>query len=316
MLATSNGQLWLISTPNGRTGFFYDTWAGNDEKWMRVSVPATQCPRIEAGFLEDEQRYLTNHKYRQEYLCEFIDAEDSFFSTHLIEAALDDNTPVMKFDGPSLKWRNDVQEPNYYIGVDLGQVQNYTAVAILERALKITGPRNPATYEYPYRILHSLRYLERIQLGTSYEEIANYVRGLVVHPLLSHAPRQIIVDATGVGRPVVEILRRVLDRCDVRIPIISVMITSGQQQTNKYNEYHIPRNDLLMHLELSFQNEQLKIAKDLPDVQKLTRELQNLRRRSPDSLITSNRSTVHDDMVFAAALAVWRAASTPQPRLN
>jgi hypothetical protein len=85
------------------------------------------------------------------------------------------------------------------------------------------------------------------------------------------------------------------------------------------DNFRVPRSELLTFLELAFQNEQLKISKDLPDVQQLIKELQNLRRRSPDSIITSHKSTMHDDLVFATALATWRAATTWQnmslPRL-
>src|SRR5207248_6382988 len=57
MLAVSGGRLWLMSTPFGKQGFFYEAWAGNEE-WERVTVPATECPRIPKKFLAEEQQQM------------------------------------------------------------------------------------------------------------------------------------------------------------------------------------------------------------------------------------------------------------------
>src|SRR6185295_12333118 len=79
MLAASDGDLWIISTPNGRRGFFYDTWVSPDDLWTRISVPAPDCPRISKVFLAEGSRTMSERKFRQEYLCEFLDSEDAFF---------------------------------------------------------------------------------------------------------------------------------------------------------------------------------------------------------------------------------------------
>src|SRR4051812_4591435 len=38
MLAVSDGELWLMSTPWGKRGFFYETWEHGGPEWMRVRV--------------------------------------------------------------------------------------------------------------------------------------------------------------------------------------------------------------------------------------------------------------------------------------
>ena len=56
MLATGNGDLWLMSTPFGKRGFFWeDVGAGGPDLWTRMSVPATECPRISEEFLAEER---------------------------------------------------------------------------------------------------------------------------------------------------------------------------------------------------------------------------------------------------------------------
>ena len=40
MLAATNGELWLMSTPNGKQGFFYDEWVNGIEPWLRILATA------------------------------------------------------------------------------------------------------------------------------------------------------------------------------------------------------------------------------------------------------------------------------------
>ena len=100
VLATvDKGQLWMMSTPWGKRGFFYDTWAHGGEDWMRLSVPATDCERIRPDYLEDERRVMGPVFFGQEFLCEFVDVDGSVFDRDLIEAALDDDLEPIDFTG-------------------------------------------------------------------------------------------------------------------------------------------------------------------------------------------------------------------------
>ena len=49
MLAATKGDLWMMSTPNGRQGFFYRTWAFGGDRWHRVRGPA-DCEEPGAGW--------------------------------------------------------------------------------------------------------------------------------------------------------------------------------------------------------------------------------------------------------------------------
>ncbi len=91
MLATTNGDLWLLSTPCGKRGFFYEEWQHGGPAWFRISVPATKCPRISADFLENARNTLDAGWFAQEYMAEFVDNGISYFNRDLIEAALDDS---------------------------------------------------------------------------------------------------------------------------------------------------------------------------------------------------------------------------------
>jgi terminase large subunit-like protein len=90
MLAVGQGDLWLMSTPFGKRGFFYESWEHGGPGWLRVSVPATECPRIPGEFLEEERAQMGGLWFRQEYLCEFVDGGAGVFGRDLVENALDD----------------------------------------------------------------------------------------------------------------------------------------------------------------------------------------------------------------------------------
>jgi hypothetical protein len=88
MIAASRGELWLMSTPNGKRGFFWEEWSRGGELWTRVRVPATECPRIDPEYLDEERRRKTERVFAQEYMCEFGDAEAAVFSEDSIQRAL------------------------------------------------------------------------------------------------------------------------------------------------------------------------------------------------------------------------------------
>ena len=105
MLAVSNGTLWLMSTPHGKTGFFWETWQnasrgdgpGGGSAWERVRVPAEECPRIPKEFLEEERRTMGDLWFRQEYGCEFVDAVSGVFDRDVVERAVCGDLEPLEF---------------------------------------------------------------------------------------------------------------------------------------------------------------------------------------------------------------------------
>jgi hypothetical protein len=95
MLAVSAGRLVEMSSPAGRRGHFFENWE-HGEGAERIRITARDCPRITAEFLEKQRRKLGPMLFNQEYLCEFIDAASSAFSSEMIEMALvDDFEPFL-----------------------------------------------------------------------------------------------------------------------------------------------------------------------------------------------------------------------------
>ena len=104
MLAVGDGDLWLLSTPAGKQGFFYSTWAHGGAEWLKVEAPATVCPRIKASFLEEERGAMGAAWFRQEYLCEFIEGESAMVDREVVERALDDSVLPLRLASEPRTW--------------------------------------------------------------------------------------------------------------------------------------------------------------------------------------------------------------------
>jgi hypothetical protein len=89
MLAVSGGRLVALSTPFGTRGWWYEAWR-SPEPWRRFQVPAEHCPRISPEFLAEERRTMGDWWFRQEYECDFLDAETQPFARDDIEGAFEE----------------------------------------------------------------------------------------------------------------------------------------------------------------------------------------------------------------------------------
>jgi hypothetical protein len=103
MLAVGGGDLWLMSTPFRKRGFFYQHWELGGKKWHRVRATALECPRIGRDFLEEERR-VQRGDFDMEYMCEFMEDGNSVFSRDLVMKALDNTVEPLDFSGIG-NWR-------------------------------------------------------------------------------------------------------------------------------------------------------------------------------------------------------------------
>ena len=62
----------------------------------------------------------------------------------------------------------------YFVGVDLGQARDFTAIAVVERA-EVIGEWDAAMWAWRKEIRLRLRFLERASLGTPYPEVVDRV---------------------------------------------------------------------------------------------------------------------------------------------
>src|SRR5689334_4038948 len=133
---------------------------------------------------------------------------------------------------------------SYFVGVDLGQRRDFTAMAVVERT-ELTGEWDAAVWAYRKEVALRLRYLQRIPLGTPYPEVAERVAELTRRKELA-GRCQLVADATGVGAPVVELIRRAGPGCT----LMPATITSGERESYSEGYYRIPKRDLIIGLQV------------------------------------------------------------------
>jgi hypothetical protein len=193
---------------------------------------------------------------------------------------------------------------NYTIGLDLGQAADFSAMAVLERMS--VGNDGVGLSEY------AVRHLQRFALGTAYTAIVPAVAAIASSGPLRGAP--LVVDQTGVGRAVVDMLRR----SGIAGQIVPVTITGGHAVTlGQEGAQHVPKKELITCLQVLLQARRLKIAQSLPESGTLGRELENYRVKitmAANEVFGAWRDGQHDDLVLATALTVWWAER--QPRLD
>jgi hypothetical protein len=139
----------------------------------------------------------------------------------------------------------------FVIGLDLGQKQDYTAVAVVEKEERSKAGEKPMLY---------LRHLERYALATPYGEQMDRVAALVekINGQANQGrPPELIVDATGVGVGVVEMLK------DRGLRYRAVSITGGVTETISGGTYHVPKRNLVSQAVAPFEGKRLKIAKGM-----------------------------------------------------
>jgi hypothetical protein len=191
---------------------------------------------------------------------------------------------------------------NYFVGVDLGQSRDFTAIAVVERQ-ELAGELSPATYACETKRALRLRFLERVELGTPYPDVVERVAKITRSRDLA-GRCQLVVDGTGVGRPVVDLLRQAKPGC----PIIPAVITSGQQESRNDGYYGIPKRDLMVGLQVVLQRGELQIAGGLKYGAALAAEMAAMEVKVSSAgreQFGAWREGTHDDLVFAVALACW-----------
>jgi phage FluMu gp28-like protein len=183
----------------------------------------------------------------------------------------------------------DPNRNRFYLGLDLGQRRDPSAVAVVEWAGESL----------------LLRHVERAPLGTPYPKLVARIRRMVEHAEL-RGQCGLAVDATGVGAPVVEMLRAAHLDCE----ICAVTITGGERENQTAAGWNVPKRDLIAGVQVLLERGELRIAPQLREVGPLVRELMDMKeilRRGGTVRLGADGCGEHDDLVIALALACWRA---------
>jgi hypothetical protein len=176
----------------------------------------------------------------------------------------------------------------YFSGLDLGQLQEPTALVVAERT------RSAGEKEYRYAVRH----IHRWHLGTGYPEIVADVKKMFAVPPLTRS--MLAIDRTGVGKAVTN----QFTEAGIPAQVQPYLITAGHTPAT----YTVPKVDLVGVLQTLLGMRRLKIADSLPLAEVLTKELELFRMKvalDKDESFASWRERPHDDIVLLLALACW-----------
>ena len=157
----------------------------------------------------------------------------------------------------------------YFVGLDLGQARDFTALAVLERSRPAEDPFRELLQREDWSEFdlvaaqqtatkrertYAVRHLERFPLGTSYPAICDRIVELFAKPPVARAT--LVVDQTGVGRAVVDMIGRAGPKATIR----PITITSGLEIVPDGAGWHVPKKELVTILQVLLQSRRLRVA--------------------------------------------------------
>ena len=178
MIATTNGQMIMLSTPNGPQGYFYNTY--HDKSYRRWNIPSKMCTRIPLSFLREEKKRMSKVEYQREYEGRFTHVQDGLIDIELIQRQMERGKAV-KCNPTNI----------HFIGLDIarfGKADTAAAFCEYNRSSKKSHICRVDVIKGKKRTTHVMGYIVRM-MEEKYYKI-----------------KKIIVDETGVGGGVVDVL--------------------------------------------------------------------------------------------------------------
>ncbi len=180
MLSTTNGTAILLSTPWDKNHFFYKAFL--NPTYSTHKIRSNENPLIPNAFLTEMQQNMTTEAYKREYEAEFTEAQTSYFPQELIRKCIEHAQRINL--EPYTNLEQQIQKGQYYAGLDLGKLQDHSALAIVkleDNTIK-------------------LLYLHEFPLETPYTEVI----GTLTKANEKFHFQKLLVDQTGIGEPILE----------------------------------------------------------------------------------------------------------------
>ncbi|MCC6483812.1 MAG: hypothetical protein IT209_03105 [Armatimonadetes bacterium] len=278
MLADSDGQLILISTPYGRN-LFWKLWSqgasGNPKAAFRF--PSSANPHISARYVEEQRERLPERAFRAEYLAEFVDDQAQVFAWTDIQQCFElGRTPHQ----PS----SSVRERRIVAGIDWARYSDWTVCAAVECACD------------PWRVV-ALDRFQGLSWQAAVERVAGFLKDTEACAALS--------DATATGG-------------DALLEQLCVAVAGAGCEVDGYVFTSTSKQHLVENLSVVMARGGLALPpEELSHSGALIHELKSYQyvQRPGGAVSFGAAPGEHDDCVTALALAVWQAKNAPQWRI-
>jgi len=198
------------------------------------------------------------------------------------------------------------------VGVDLGFSRDHTAIAVLEER-EFEAGFDAANWCKLWEKRTTVHHLERLPLRTSYldavERVREVVESMSVAPDRTRlwealpAPRAVVVDGTGVGMPVVQLLKQALQTM-----VVPVFITGGDTASRDGGAWRVPKREIVSNLQILLEQRKLKFPAGMAEAPALIKEMQGMRVKVTalgNEQFGCWREGEHDDLILAVGLGAW-----------
>jgi hypothetical protein len=258
-LTDLQGEADFYSTPKGRNEFWRLFTLGQDphnDQWESWQLPTAGNPFIPPAEIAAARRELPDRVYRQEYLAEFIEEAGGVF--RCVSESIDEGRTQPE---PRRK------VGSYAQGVDLARLEDFTVITVLDN----TGRQV---------------YFERFNLISWERQIEAIKAAAVLYNAV------VIVDATGIGDPIVE------------------RLGNEGLRVEPYTLTNASKKAVIDELAMGLERGRFRLM----DIPEQTNELLAYQYElTPSRLLKmSAPEGMHDDTVIALALAAHGAATASQ----
>lgn len=200
MLADTEGQLVLLSTPFGRNHFWQWFLRGQSGDYCRsFRFPTSTNPHISSAFLQMQKQLLTTRQFAIEYEAQFVDDIGAVFPQTVVEACI---RPDLAEASPA---------PALTVaGIDWGRYRDFTALAVLSKG------------EGQWRAVQ----VERLPQTGWQAQLERLLQRIGMWGV-----RTVCCDATGVGDPLAEMLQRRLSESGQSVRVEPVVFTAAAKRS-------------------------------------------------------------------------------------
>lgn len=193
------------------------------------------------------------------------------------------------------------------LGIDIGQQRDPTAIALLEGS------------EHRGHVSFECRFLQRLPLGTPYPAVARRVAEIQRNAIQTVRQRvfdrtgyaypdiylSVYVDATGVGKPIVDLL------AEHKVEVMPCFFTHGDRRTEDTSGVQervtIGKAYLVARLQMLFQNGRVRLPRNHAEAVPMKNELLEYEIKvdqNANDRYGAFRTGTHDDLVTALGLPV------------
>ena len=187
------------------------------------------------------------------------------------------------------------------IGIDIGQMHERSAIAVVEAATRRQGDGGDAANGGAVETYHTARHLERLPVGTASPALATRLKEILTGLRARGMGYTVVADATGVGQPVIDVLAR-----GAGVALTPVYFTHGDRRVEQEGYVTLGKGWLVSRLQALLQTGCLLLPQTA-DAHALASDLlayEITMSEQANDTYGAFRVGAHDDLITALGLAV------------